>query len=219
MSRVKATIVVLVAAFALSAVAAGTASAEWFINGTKLTGSAALATTAKVDTDAVLDIGTIKILCKGGLLRGARPEIDSANEGGMAESLTFEGCETIEPATKCTLVGQPRTITTNPVTATVKKLTGSSKEDRVIFTPLTKKSFAILPFSETNTCALNSEEESVNGSVTVGAPTGQEENEAQAIEGLGSTENNSLEVAGLKAFILRGRALLKLASGSKWSFR
>ena len=59
----------------------------------------------------------------------------------------------------------------------------------------------------------------MNGSVRVNAPTGQTEEELQAIEGQGSFENNSLEVAGDKSYIEGGKALLKLASGSKWSFR
>jgi hypothetical protein len=218
MSKIKVTAmtaVALVAVFALSVVASASA-AGWKVNGAALTGSAALATTAQVDAAATLTIvpGTgakVKIVCSGSLLRGEKPEIDSTNTG-MASKLTFEGCATTEP-TKCALSSS--TINTNPISATVT--TATAPADHVTFTPLTKKTFAEVPFSATNTCAFN-EPEPVNGAVTVNAPTGQTENGSQAIEGLGSIENNSLEVAGDKSFIEGGKALLKLASGSKWSF-
>jgi hypothetical protein len=217
MSRIKVTIVALFAVVALSAVAAGSASADWYVSGTKLAAGATvgLSTTAKVDTDAVLRIPavSIKILCKGTILRGASPEIVGTNEG-RASSLTFEGCEVTEPNTKCTLSSS--TIPTEPIRATVTKAT--TPADLVTFTPKTKTTFAKIPFSSTNTCAFN-EPEPVIGAVTVGAPTGQTEEVEQAIEGLGSTENNSLGVGGQKAYIEGGRALLKLLSGSKWSFR
>jgi hypothetical protein len=56
-SRSKIAIATLFVAFVLSAVAASSASAQgWFINGTKLTGSAAIATTAKVKKPWLLEI-------------------------------------------------------------------------------------------------------------------------------------------------------------------
>jgi len=217
-SRTKIALVTVFAALALSVAVASASAAEWKVNGTVLKGSAALATTARVDTDAVLKIvapgQTVRVLCKGGILSGAKPEINATNKG-MAESLTFEGCETVEPATKCVLEGQPVKIKTEPITAEAKA--GTKGDDKVLFTPLTKKAFATLPFSEHNTCFLN-ESEPVNGAVTIDAPFGQTESFAQAIEGQGSSENNSLEVAGDKSFIEGGRALLQLASGTKWSF-
>jgi hypothetical protein len=218
MSRIKVTIVALFAVVALSAVAAGSASAEWFVSGTKLVGTAALATTAKVDTDATLKIiapgGNVRVLCKGTILSGTKPEIIGGTSEGKAQHLIFEGCETVEPATHCVL--SKTTIETEPVKATVAK--GTAPVDKITFTPQTKTTFAKVPFSEANTCVFN-EPEPVNGAVTVKAPTGQTEEAAQAIEGIGSTENNSLEVAQDKAYIEGGRVLLKLASGSKWSFR
>jgi hypothetical protein len=73
-------------------------------------------------------------------------------------------------------------------------------------------------FSETNTCAFNGEEP-VTGSLVAGAPTGQLSLLAQALTGLGSTEgNNSLQIASQKAYLDGGKALLTLASDSKWSF-
>jgi hypothetical protein len=223
MSRVKVIMVALAAVFAFSAVAAGTASAEWFVNGTKLVGSAALATTAKVDTDAVLRIaapgGSVKILCSGTTLSGESPEIQGGTAEGMAKSLKFQGCSTIEPATKCELANQPTTIETTPLRVLISKVGGRSPLVSVTFHPLTKSVLTEIPFKETgNSCAFD-EKEPVSGSLLVSAPTGETEEVEQAIEGLGTTENNSLQVAGDKAYIEGGRVLLKLASGSKWSFR
>lgn len=216
MSRVKVSLMALVAVLAFSAMVAGSASAEWFVAGTKLpAGSkAALTNTAKVDSDAKLNIPAagIKILCSGSTLDGEAAEIIGANEG-KAKSLIFTGCAVTEPATGCTL--EESTIKTLAVTATVTKGTGEA--DIATFTPQTKNTFAEIPFSGTNTCAFN-EKEPAKGAVKVNAPTGQLELLSQIIEGLGSIENNSLEVAKDKSFIEGGKALLTLASDSKWSF-
>jgi hypothetical protein len=193
---------------------------EWFVAGSKLSSSAALATTAKVDSSPTLKIkvggSSIKVSCKGTILSSVSPEIRATNEL-KAKSLTFEGCETTEPATGCKLEGQPVSIKTEPIKAT-DKAGPKSPEARLTFTPQTKKALAALAFSEKNTCAFD-ESEPLNGAVTLKAPTGQNEEASQAIEGLGSVENNSLELAGNKAVIEGGRTLLKLTSGSKWSFR
>jgi hypothetical protein len=218
MSKIKAIVVALFAVFALSAVAASSASADWFINGTKLVGSAELATTAKVDTDFTLVINTatkIKILCTGNTLDALEPLIDSTN-GFTARDLTFLGCSTVEPATKCILEGQPTSILTLPIEGFATKGPGNSVRGH--FKPTTKNQFATLQFSENNTCALSAEEP-VNGSVTGGSENGQSEEVLHGLEALGTTENNSLEIAGVHAYIVGGKALLQLLSGSKWSFR
>jgi hypothetical protein len=219
MPKVKLTIAVLLAALTLSAVAASSASADWYVSGTKLATGATvgLATTAKVDTDQVIRIAAlgsfIKILCNGTILLILRVQLDPPNVL-LIEHLILEGCSTIEPATKCVLTNSQ--IETEPIKAVATKGAGSS--DRLTFTPATKTTFAQIPFSEKNTCLFN-EPEPINGAFTVGAPTGQTEEVGQAIEDLGSTENNSLEVAGDKIYLEGGRVLLTLLSGSKWSFR
>jgi hypothetical protein len=205
---------------ALSAVIAGSATASWFINGVELgKGSkATLASTAKVDTTPVLRLPTIgvKIACKGTGLRGTKQEIIGANIGKV-EGLTLEGCETTEPTTGCQLAGQPVSIKTNPLEETLALGSTKTATDKILIKAQTKKTIEVLRFNEANTCALNGEEP-VNGSLTENLPTGQDEEELQAIEGLGSTENNSLEVAGIKSYLEGGKTLLKLASGAYWSF-
>jgi hypothetical protein len=222
MSRTRLGPAALVAALTFSAIAASSApavAANWFVGGVELAAgaTAGLATTAKVDTPILLAIpaAKIKVQCKGGLLGGTSPEIVGTNSG-RATALIFEGCETVEPPTKCVLTGQPTNINTEPVKLAVAKGL-KAPEDRLTVTPSTKSTFMLLPFSGTNTCAFDAETP-VKGAVTMSMPTGESEEAAQALEGVGSLENNSLEAIGFKIFIT-GRALLKLNSGSKWSFR
>ena len=221
MSRIKITVMALFAVVALSAMIASSASAAgWHVNGTELgkNSKQALTTAAAVDTAATLSIvtksETIQIKCTGTTLNGTSPEIIGTNEG-MAKALTFTGCATTKPATKCTL--SKTTVATNPIKVFVTK--GSGEADVATFDPLSEEPFAEIPFSETGNTCVFTEPEPINGSVRVNAPTGQTEEELQAIEGQGSFENNSLEIAKDKAYIEGGKALLKLASGSKWSFR
>lgn len=218
MSRKKAVVGAFLVAFALSVVAAGSASAEgWHVNGTELTAnqSVALSTTAQIDTDALLLISTtpeIVILCGGSLLTGENPEIIGKNTG-KAKKLTFTGCLTRSPE-KCPL--SKTTIPTEPIEALAMK--GTGVDDKVLFKPQTPPTFAQVPFAEETECALTGNQP-IKGSVIVNAPTGQSETAMQAIEGEGSFENNSLEVAGRKAFIDGGKALLLTSTGALWSFR
>ena len=210
----------LLAAVSLAALASS-ASAEWFINGTKLTkgSKAALASTATVDASVTFNVvqkddEDIKISCKGPQLRSSGLEITGANEG-VAKSVTFEGCETTKPATKCTLT--TKRIETNELKLTATKGPGSA--DRGTFTSLnTEEALTAITFSSDNECVFT-DTIPVYGEVTVEAATGQTEETLQAIEGLGSTENNSLEIAKNKIYAESGKTLLALASGSKWSFR
>lgn len=220
MSRMKVVLMALLATFALSAVAASSASADWFVEGALLLGLAKLASTAKVDQNASLLVVTgtthVTVVCSGSVLSGVGAEIFGRDKGS-ATSLTFEGCSTTAPVTKCILTNQPTSIKTEPIEATAT-LGPASPEVRVTFKPKTKNLFASIPFDSSNTCALSAPEP-VKGSVTIGAPIGRTESADQPIQGLGSVENNSLEVgAGNKAFISGGKALVRLETGEKWSF-
>jgi hypothetical protein len=220
MSRVKVTMMALFAVVALSAIAAGSASANWFVGGAELKTSAPLATTAKVDEFTKLlvpSLSDLTIECTGATLNGTAPEIVGPGATGKAAALEFKSCATTKPATGCALNEANQTIATLGVNA--RAFLKSGTEDGVLFSPQTKKTFAEIKFSEANTCALAGLQP-VKGAVTIGAPTGQTEETVQAIKGLGSVENNSLEIgAGNKAFLVGGSALLELASGSKWSFK
>jgi hypothetical protein len=217
MSRVKVTAMALFAVIAMSAVAVSSASAEWLVSGKALSGTAPLTTAAVVDAKTKLLVPSVEDLtieCAGSTLDGVEPRIEGTDRG-FASSLTFLACSTINPATNCKIESQPVGISTNPILALAALKAG--EEDKVTFTPETGKVFASIAFSTTNTCAFNGVE-GVKGSVTVGAPGGTLESETHSIVGLGSVENNSLEVANSKAYLIGGNALLKLASGSKWSF-
>ncbi len=218
MSRVKVVAVAFFAALALSVVATDSASAasQWFVGGAALSGGKALSTTAKVDTAAVLNIPKLKIklTCLGPLLNATSPEIVATNTA-KAKSLIFEGCKTLEPAIGCELEENPQRIPTEPVTATATK--AASPADRLLVKPQTKALFTSIKFKEKNICALEGKE-SISGVVSINAPTGQSELQDQPIEGLGSFENNSLEIGGAKAYIEGGRELLLLATKELWSF-
>jgi hypothetical protein len=210
MSKVKVIFVAFAAVLAVSAIAAsGATAASWFVGGAALPAGSkvSLATAAVVDSPAVLNspVETVKITCAG--LDGLDPLIFGSDQGSAV--LKFLTCSELTPA-NCSV--EP-TLETEPVLALVK--TGTGEADRVIFTP-EKKTFIVVNFSGT-ICAIAGEKP-VSGAVTVGAPTGQLELASQAIEGLGSTENNSLFLGGHPAFIEGGKALLKLATGAAWSF-
>jgi hypothetical protein len=129
--------------------------------------------------------------------------------------LTYSECSTVEPETKCSL--ENPIITTEPLEGEATT-TAKPSQDLIILRPATGNIFGQVDFSEKDTCAFD-EQEPILGQVTVLMPNGASEAVLQSIEGLGSIENNSLQVAGDKAFIEEGATLLKLASGAKWSFR
>src|SRR6202041_1882808 len=106
--------------------------------------------------------------------------------------ITALACSTTKPASGCAISSQPTAISTNPLLASV--VLGTGEEDRITVKAETKTTLAEISFNEANTCAFNGLEP-VKGAVTLGAPTGQLESSLQAITGLGSAENNSLEVA------------------------
>jgi hypothetical protein len=213
------------AAVALSAIAVSTASAdEWFVEGAKLAAgkSAALATTAPVDEFAKLRINAgsteeVQIECKGANLVGGEAYISSGT-GGMAKSLTFEGCTVTKfpSGVTCELEGQPKNISTNALGVTTS-LAGPNTKVSINIHPLTKKTFVELNFGA-STCLGGGGVKPVNGAVLILSNDGATEAVTHTIMAQGSLENNSLEVAGDKSIIEGGLALVKLASGSKWSF-
>lgn len=218
MLKIKMAMVAVLAVFALSATAAATASASWFVNGTELSKGqkVALANTAAVVTSGVLTLvtkaETVTIACTGSTLGVEEPEIIGTNEG-RAKAVIIKGCATTKPATKCSLAKSE--IRTEPVKTVFTK--GSGETDIATLTPQSEEFFGVIPFSVTNACSFN-EETPVYGVLKVKEPTGQTEEESQAMEGLGSVENNSLEVAKNKVYIF-GSLLLRLLSLARWSFR
>jgi hypothetical protein len=216
MSKVKTIGAALFAVLALTAMAAGSASAAgWHVNGTELTGtqSAALATSAVTDKPAVLNVPALplKITCTGPL-EGVSPKITAPNTGS-ATTLKFTTCSVVEPTT-CKLSAPE--IKTEEVTATVS--TATSPVDHILFKATTAKHFTEFVLEGTS-CSISGKK-AVTGTVVLKSATGQTESAIQPLEGLGSLEQgtDSLQTANDPSYIEGGEALLKLESGSKWSF-
>jgi hypothetical protein len=216
MLKIRIIVTALVVAGALNALITASASAGWFVGGTELKTSAAIATKAVVDEKIkflVPAVEDLTIECAGSTLDSENGKIEGTDKS-FASKLTFLACSTIKP-TGCALESQPVGISTTPILALAALKSG--EEDKVTFTPETGKTFAEITFSEANTCSLSGIE-GLKGAFTLGVPTGQLELESQALVGLGSIENNSLEVFSSKVYLIGGKSLLRLASGSKWSF-
>jgi hypothetical protein len=208
MSKVKVTLSVVAALFALSAIASASASAAaWKVGGAELKGSAALATTAKTDKAAKLKAAGVTIECIGSALKGVNPVITQTNTGS-ATSLEFTECSSLNE--NCTV---PTTIGTVALTATAS--VGTAPDVKAVFAPKTKNTFATIKY-EGEKCALLGTQP-VTGKATVDDPTGQNEAELQIINAVTTEASGELKVGSSPAELL-GSALLKLASSSKWAF-
>jgi hypothetical protein len=192
------------------AVASSAEAASLFVGGAKLSANSkvALSTTIALEEPAVLESPglSLAISCSG--LSATKPELVGEDKA-EAERLTFVACSEVEPST-CKL--ESSTIETAPLTGLFA--TGTSPADKLHLKPKAGKTIATFVFS--GSCAIAGEK-GLNGQVTFNAPTGQSEEASQAIEASSSIEN-SLEIGGNKACFASGRGLLKLASGSKWSY-
>jgi hypothetical protein len=210
MSKMKLIMTVLVGVFALSAFAASSASAQWMVKGTTLSGTEtrALAKTAQTDESALLKGAGIQITCKG-QLEGTSPQIEASGEKGSAASLTFTECK---GELGCTVAEK---ISTVPLLATIELAEAGNKDKALLlFTPKTKATFATIGFSG-ETCALEGTQ-AITGKADLRAPTGGLEATTQLIEA-NIAPTGELKIASSPAE-LKGKALLKLASTEPWSF-
>lgn len=220
MARLKLTLVALCIALTFSALATNTALAEWYVAGAKLAAGSkvALASTASANTATIISIPTLgfTVTCTSKGIQAKQAEILGPNII-KTQGLLFEGCE----GSIHTCPTEP-TVATQPLTGLVTRSLKS--EDRVTFSPQTKGVFLGIRFKEATGCLLEGTTWPISGEVTFGAPPSiLEERQAQAIEYLGTTENNSLEGSSLevahdKVYLTGGNILLALASRSKWSF-
>jgi hypothetical protein len=217
MSQVKIAMLAVAAMLVLSAISVTSASAGWFVNGTELKTSAAISTAAALDEIPTISVPNIDLeaLCSGAALVGAKPEI-IAGSTLKAESVKFLGCNVTKPSSGCSFSEANATIATLPMVATLSL--GSGESDRIVFAPQTKSTITDVEMNESNECAFNGTEP-ITGSYVENVPNGQLEGVSETLVGLGSVENNSLQSDGEKTYVEGGRALVKLASGSKWSFR
>ena len=219
MFKLKIALAALLAAAALSAAAADTASADWYVGGTKLATTAAL--TSKVHIDRLLGFRIpftmTTVTCTGNattLLEIAGAIIIAETHpllGGIVlAALIVEHC-TVVGAKGCAL--EKEKITTEPLEAQI--MNGPGTEDRLLFKPKTGKLVAEFILTGTE-CAIAGAQP-LDGSFTMKLPTGETEETDQALEGLGTTENNSLEFGSNKAYVEGGDIQLELTSGSKWN--
>jgi hypothetical protein len=219
MFKLKIALAALLAAAALSAAAADSASADWYVGGTKLATTAAVA--SKLHIDRLLGFRVPftarTVTCTGNattlleiagaiIIAETHPLLGSI----VLAALIVEHC-TVVGGGKCSIAKEK--ITTEPLVGQISN--GPGKEDRLIFTPKTGKLIATISF-EGSECALAGEQP-LEGSFTMKLPTGEEEDTDQALEGLSTTENNSLELAKSKTYVEGGDIQLELASTSKWS--
>ena len=215
MSRTRMAAAVVASVLAGCAVAAPSASAaEWFVKGTKLTGSDNMATTARLDTTLSLVSGAagVLLLCTGGalgLMLAGAPVMTAANIW-KAESLTFMGCSVMLPA-ECTVQAEIQTV---PVEGTMRTSTGQAVTEAI--KPQTGKLIAEIEFTGAKCSAAGSQP--VAGQVTTFMATGQTEWAMQPEEGLGTMENNSLFIGPGHAYLEAGRSLLLTANGLPFSF-
>lgn len=210
MYKVVRAVVVSVGVLALSALAsvsASAATAGWMVNGTNLTGSAAVATTAAVDQEGVLRGGGLTITCTGSTGSAAGPEIKASNKGA-ASSVEYSGCSAEAP---CTLGSG--TIKTVPVSseATLEGVLAVV----VTVKPETGTLFTTIKFSGAE-CGLSGTTP-IKGSEKFLEPTGQDERTLQLANAI-TTEASGELLLGASAASTSGSALGRLASGLTWSF-
>lgn len=220
MSKAKMIIATTFGVFALSVMVtnAAMAAGSWFVAGTKLPvgGEVGLAATAVVDSPTVLNEAaeSIKITCTGSSVDN-EDDLVRSPEKEFIRSVKYLGCSELTPS-HCTVETTIETETEAGRGILILAFTISPSTVGKIFSPESGSTLAVIGFAGT-TCAVAGEKP-LNGSVTLHAPSGQIESTLQAVEDQGSVENNSLRVAGHPAFLEGGRVLLKLASGSRWSF-
>jgi hypothetical protein len=209
MSKIRAVVWVFLVGFVVCAVASASATAAtagWMVNGTLLSGSAALATSAPSDETAVLNGGGLNIECSGPGDQ-TKPEIKSPNKGSAA-SVIFTGCMTKDA--NCSV---PASIGTVPVLGEAT-LEGALAV-QVKFKPETGTIFATLKFSG-EICSVAGIKP-VTGKVTASRPTGQDERTVQEMV-VNTTEGAGELFIASSAASLKGAALAKLQNGLPWSF-
>jgi len=198
-------IVVAAALAVLALTAPASAFADWFVAEEELSGTAALATTAKVDKENVFKGGGVTVSCSGNALNSAAPVISAPNEM-TASGIAFTGCKASTP---CSLAKSE--IKTESVVAelTSEGVVAAS----ATFKPKTGSLFTKLKF-EGSECAFEGEQ-SLSGRATALLPTGEEEEASQALSWDTVESAKELKI-GSSSASLEGSSLLRLASGKQW---
>jgi hypothetical protein len=201
---VTATVFVLVASTASVAVAS---TAGWMVNGAQLSGSKALATTAKTDENTKLIAGGLTITCSGATIKGVAPEIKSPSTSS-ASALEFTNCAATAPCSLTSAV-----ITTSPILAETT-LEGALATTATI-KPKSGTEFSTFAIEGENCAATGNI--MVNGQVKVLVAAGQDEGSLQLMKAI-STEASKELFIGKTATSISVSSLVKLATGERWSF-
>ena len=207
-------VAIVAVAGTLGAATPTVASAEgWRINGTELSGSAALATTAAITGYFTLSAIGVRIECTGGTLDAVNAKLKSPNTG-FAESLAFQECRP-QAGDGCSLEGS--TIRTKPLTITARKPVeiGLGLEIELGFAPKTGTLITTLSFSGAE-CVMEGTQP-VTGHIEAEGRTGHMERTLQEVYVNVEQSSNELHLGSGDA-ALNVIFLLKLAAEKPWSF-
>jgi hypothetical protein len=215
MSRIRVVLAASVVVLALSAIGSASAFAsctanEWCVGGnTLLSGeSAELTETATVTENGILEAPAVSVKIECTTLEGKKVLLKGTNTGS-AESLTFGNCKNVS-APKCELEGT--TITTKPIKVASVTAVGT-EEVTTKFEPETGTGFASIKLKG-STCSIAGTQ-AIKGKAKITGPKGQiAATEQEIVANTGAAE---LEIGSSEAK-LKGKAKLKLKSGSTWNF-
>lgn len=208
MRSIRRSVFVVAVVMALGAVASASASASsWYDGGAELASSAPLATSTTMTENVQLYSAGVIIECSSVELKSA--DIAS-HTGGQIEHLVYKGCSFVDEP--CSLSSS--TIESKPLTMTAA-LGKNSPEDTLLLKPTSGTVVAEYKIVGAE-CGLAGGVK-LQGQMKFALPKGREELAEQEL--LIQTTNGAGELRwGSAEISLSGKAKLKLASGSKWSF-
>jgi hypothetical protein len=212
MSKAKPAVGVLVGILTLSALVASSATGQWMVNKTTLSGTqtAALATTAAVDESFALKAAGVTVTCSGATISLTSGQLEASGEMFVIPDIVWDRCSANE---NCSV---PLSLSTTALLVdTMLWLLGNTKVVGFLDLPKTKTTIATIKF-EGEKCALLGTQP-VSGKIKMQGPTGGSEATLQLIEVNALEATEELKV-GSSAAEFKGKALLKLASGAPWSF-
>jgi hypothetical protein len=203
--------VTLVAALALSvsisAASSSAATVGWMVNGTLLSGSKALATTAQVEKNFTAGFAGVKVECTG--LNATAPQITAPNKGS-ATSIEFTGCAGAAP---CSIEGS--TIKLLPVLLEASA-SGALAVTATFTTDASKHLFTTLKFLGA-TCSVGGETVPLSGQFKALASRGQDEQVGQLFAAKVTEASEEFKVGSSNAS-LECYIIIVLATSVPWSF-
>jgi hypothetical protein len=211
MPRFRLIIAACFATIAVGAVASATASAagEWDVNGTKLAGTAALASPAKV-----LEHGKLVVVGAGVTVECTSTELGiSGGEIAAPDQLRVKSIE----FKTCTANGENCKL--EEAAIKTEALHGLAELDGTLATfikvlPLPSKTFAVLHFTG-ELCAISGAQP-VTGTADLLAPSGKDPSVLQTVNAF--SLKGSLKVGSSEAELAGLKTDIKLVSGQTWNF-